>query len=183
MPSYWRPRSEPDIQRAIDDALLSETHYLDCKREIGAAPGARKETARDLASFDIDGSALLIGVDEDKANRTSAWRRSRSAVWSSGFRISRERSSILYATSSHRGGHWFDPSIATRSQAMSISIKITMGAIPLADRSASRCAASHGRQTRLGRGQHLLCNRGRSHQRAWQTVTENRTRRLTRVRC
>ena len=134
MPSYWRPRSEPDIQRAIDDALLSETHYLDCKREIGAAPGARKETARDLASFDIDGSALLIGVDEDKANRTSAWRRSRSAVWSSGFRISRERSSILYATSSHPRGslvrsqyRYQDP------QAMSISIKITMGAIPLAD--------------------------------------------------
>lgn len=70
LPSHWRPRSEPDIQRAIDDALLSETHYLDCKREIGAAPGERKETARDLASFAIDGGALLIGVEEDKANRT-----------------------------------------------------------------------------------------------------------------
>src|SRR5260370_629374 len=70
MPSYWRPRSEADIQRAIDNALLSETHDLDCKREIGAAPGERKETARDLASFAIDGGALLIGVGEDKANRT-----------------------------------------------------------------------------------------------------------------
>src|SRR5260370_16586543 len=70
MPSYWRPRSEADIQRAIDNALLSETHDLDCKREIGAAPGKRKETARDLASFAIDGGALLIGAGEDKANRT-----------------------------------------------------------------------------------------------------------------
>jgi hypothetical protein len=70
MPSYWRPRSEADIQRVIDDALLSETHDLDCKRETGATPGDRKETARDLASFAIDGGALLIGVGEDKANRT-----------------------------------------------------------------------------------------------------------------
>ena len=70
MPSYWRPRSEADIQRVIDDALLGETHYLDCKRETGATPGDRKEMARDLASFAIDGGALLIGVDEDKADRT-----------------------------------------------------------------------------------------------------------------
>jgi hypothetical protein len=70
MPSYWRPRIEADIQRAIDDGLLGETHYLDCKRETGATPGERKETARDLASFAIDGGALLIGVAEDKAKRT-----------------------------------------------------------------------------------------------------------------
>jgi hypothetical protein len=70
MPSYWRPQTEADIQRAIDDGLLSETHYLDCKREIGATPGARKETARDLASFAVDGGTLLIGVDEDKDKRT-----------------------------------------------------------------------------------------------------------------
>ena len=69
MPPHWRPRSEADIQRAIEDGLLSETHYLDCKREIGDTPGERKETARDLASFAIDGGALLIGVGEDKASR------------------------------------------------------------------------------------------------------------------
>jgi hypothetical protein len=57
--------SEADIQRAIDDDCLSETHYLDCKREIGAKAD-RKETARDLASFAIDGGGLLIGVHEDK---------------------------------------------------------------------------------------------------------------------
>jgi hypothetical protein len=69
MPSYWRPRSEADIRRVIDDALLCETHHLDCKRQIGGTPGERKETARDLSSFAIDGGALLIGVDEDKNNR------------------------------------------------------------------------------------------------------------------
>jgi hypothetical protein len=70
LPRYWQPQSEADIQKAIDDGLLSETHYLDCKREIGATPGERKETARDLASFAIDGGSLLIGVDEDKVKRT-----------------------------------------------------------------------------------------------------------------
>ena len=70
MQSFWRPNSEADIQRAIVDGLLRETHYLDCKREVGATQGERRETARDLASFAIDGGALLIGVEEDKANRT-----------------------------------------------------------------------------------------------------------------
>src|SRR5690349_4805124 len=70
MPPFWRPHSEADIQRAINDGLLGETHHLTCKRETGVAPGGRKETARDLASFAIDGGALLIGVEEDKANRT-----------------------------------------------------------------------------------------------------------------
>jgi hypothetical protein len=52
--------------------LLGESHYIDVKREAGASPGARKETARDLASFAMDGGALLIGLEEDKPNRT--WR-------------------------------------------------------------------------------------------------------------
>jgi hypothetical protein len=69
LPPYWLPQSEADIQRAISNDWLSETHYLDCKREIGAKAD-RKETGRDLASFAIDGGALLVGVDEDKANRT-----------------------------------------------------------------------------------------------------------------
>jgi hypothetical protein len=68
LPPYWRPESESDIQRAIENDCLSETHYLDCKREI-SAKADRKETARDLASFAIDGGALLIGVDEDKGNQ------------------------------------------------------------------------------------------------------------------
>jgi hypothetical protein len=69
LPPHWRPANEDDIQRAIRDELLSETHYLDCKREVGATPGERKETARDLASFAIDSGALLVGVAEDKTNR------------------------------------------------------------------------------------------------------------------
>lgn len=68
LPPYWRPTSEADIERAIRDDLLCESHTLDCKREIGSKAD-RKETARDLASFAIDSGALLVGVEEDKANR------------------------------------------------------------------------------------------------------------------
>jgi hypothetical protein len=42
------PSSEADIQRAIDDALLSETHYLDCKP--GVNTGLAAVTARPLVS-------------------------------------------------------------------------------------------------------------------------------------
>lgn len=62
----WRPTTEQQLRAAIDEGVLSETHYLDAKREVGATAGARKETARDLASFAIDGGALLVGVDEDR---------------------------------------------------------------------------------------------------------------------
>jgi len=55
---------------AVEDDLLVESHYIDVKREAGASLGARKETARDLASFGMDGGALLIGLEEDKPNRT-----------------------------------------------------------------------------------------------------------------
>lgn len=66
----WRPHSEQDIAELIAQGLLVETHYLDGKREIGSSSGDRKELARDLASFAIDGGALLIGVEERKEQRT-----------------------------------------------------------------------------------------------------------------
>ncbi|GAA4193311.1 hypothetical protein GCM10022288_26900 [Gryllotalpicola kribbensis] len=66
----WIPRDEHDIQLAIDEGNLAESHYLDAKASSGDTPGARAETARDLASFAIDGGVLLIGVAEDKQSRT-----------------------------------------------------------------------------------------------------------------
>lgn len=62
----WMPRTEQDIQDAIDRCLLDETHYLDLKREVGAGRAENKELARDLAQFAVDGGALLIGVEEVK---------------------------------------------------------------------------------------------------------------------
>ena len=65
----WDPRTEADLQAAIDDGLLEESHYLDLKEKTPSGKGDNKETARDLASFAIDGGTLIIGIGEDKENR------------------------------------------------------------------------------------------------------------------
>lgn len=65
----WTPKTEADLQAAIDDGLLGETHYLDAK-EVPSSKGENKETARDLASFAIDSGTVIIGIAEDKPNRT-----------------------------------------------------------------------------------------------------------------
>lgn len=68
--NMWVPRTEHEIQLAIDEGNLVENRFLDVKRWADAASdGARKETARDLSSFAIGGGALLFGVAEDKATR------------------------------------------------------------------------------------------------------------------
>ncbi len=66
----WQPTTEAELRSVTDAGLLQETHYLDAKREIGDSGGPRKETARDLASFAIDGGGLVIGVEENKEERT-----------------------------------------------------------------------------------------------------------------
>lgn len=62
----WRPKGEDEIRSAVELGLIAESHHIDGKRETGHSAGARKETARDLASFALDAGALLIGVEEDK---------------------------------------------------------------------------------------------------------------------
>lgn len=64
----WNPKSEADLQAALDENLIGETHYLDLK-EIPSTKGENKESARDMASFAIDGGTLIIGIAEDKTNR------------------------------------------------------------------------------------------------------------------
>jgi hypothetical protein len=66
----WEPASEAEILAAIDGGVLTETHYLDVKREVGTTDGERANIARHLASLAIDGGALLIGLEEDKPRRT-----------------------------------------------------------------------------------------------------------------
>jgi hypothetical protein len=63
----WHPTTEADITAVLAAGLFAETHYLDGKREIGS----NKELGRDLASFAVNGGALLIGLEEDKEAR--AW--------------------------------------------------------------------------------------------------------------
>lgn len=64
--SRWVPATEAELLDAAESGLLAEGHHFEIKREVGAAKGERKETARDLASFAIDGGTLIVGIAEDK---------------------------------------------------------------------------------------------------------------------
>ncbi|EWM19795.1 LigA protein [Kutzneria sp. 744] len=69
----WQPRTIADIRTVLADGLLAERHWLDAKREISTGSGkkdAKKELARDVASFANDGGVLIIGIDEDKTTGT-----------------------------------------------------------------------------------------------------------------
>lgn len=66
----WQPTTEVQIISAIETGDLRENAHLDVKRELTRGDGARTELARDLASFALDGGALLVGVSEDKQSGT-----------------------------------------------------------------------------------------------------------------
>jgi hypothetical protein len=61
-PSYWHPSSEADIQRAIDDALLSETHYLDCKPGVNTGLAAVTGATARVHKANIPGITGHTGV-------------------------------------------------------------------------------------------------------------------------
>lgn len=60
----WRPTSLEQVQAAINNGLLEESHFLDLKRELSSAQSATRDIAKDIAAFAIDGGLILIGVDE-----------------------------------------------------------------------------------------------------------------------
>jgi hypothetical protein len=62
-PFLFKVDTEAELQLAIDNGL-TETHYLDFKREVGVNDRARKDLAIDVASLAVDGGVLVIGVDE-----------------------------------------------------------------------------------------------------------------------
>lgn len=66
----WNPHTEAEIQAALEARDVSESNVLDMKAVIGDKDSQRRETAKDLASFAVDGGALLIGVVEHKESRT-----------------------------------------------------------------------------------------------------------------
>lgn len=66
----WTPHTEADLDDAIRQGLLEETHHLELKREIATGRNANKELARDLASFAVDGGTYIIGIEEDKQHNT-----------------------------------------------------------------------------------------------------------------
>lgn len=65
----WLPTSEPQLRSAIESGSISESHYFELKRELGTTDGGRKETARDLASFALDGGVIIVGVEEPTSGR------------------------------------------------------------------------------------------------------------------
>ncbi|WP_433952872.1 AlbA family DNA-binding domain-containing protein [Curtobacterium flaccumfaciens] len=65
----WNPTREDDIRTLLETVDFDESHHLDVKASIGSSPRARKDTAKDLAAFAIDGGTLVIGVGEDKAKK------------------------------------------------------------------------------------------------------------------
>ena len=57
----WLPTDVEALLDAYRDGLLEERHWCDLKRELSTN---NKETARDLASFSINGGTIVIGLDE-----------------------------------------------------------------------------------------------------------------------
>lgn len=60
------PTDEASIVAAANAGLLVESHYFELKSIIPSGTSANRELARDLASFAIDGGALLVGLAEPK---------------------------------------------------------------------------------------------------------------------
>ncbi|MFD3678588.1 helix-turn-helix domain-containing protein [Streptomyces sp. NPDC058613] len=65
----WIPKTEADLQAAVDGGLFEESHHLDLKKAPNSK-GDNKELARDLSSFAVHGGTLIIGVQENKDDRT-----------------------------------------------------------------------------------------------------------------
>jgi hypothetical protein len=65
----WMPKTESDLQAAVDGGLFEESHHLDLKKAPNSK-GDNRELARDLSSFAVDGGTLVIGVQENKESRT-----------------------------------------------------------------------------------------------------------------
>jgi hypothetical protein len=60
----WLPKSEAELERALKEGLLYESHHSDLKRMPSSGKGSNRDIAKDLASLAVDGGALVYGVDE-----------------------------------------------------------------------------------------------------------------------
>ncbi|HUW77977.1 MAG TPA: ATP-binding protein [Candidatus Nanopelagicaceae bacterium] len=67
----WEPRTEEDIQRALIEGFLEETHYLELKTQLDSGKKANHELARDLAQFAIDSGVIIFGIHENDDNTLS----------------------------------------------------------------------------------------------------------------
>ncbi|MBJ7594875.1 MAG: hypothetical protein JF886_08435 [Candidatus Dormibacteraeota bacterium] len=63
MTEHWQPRTEADIQAAIDQGLVRESHVFDVKKPP-PPPSKNVDIAVDLACFAVDGGRILYGVSQ-----------------------------------------------------------------------------------------------------------------------
>jgi hypothetical protein len=66
------PRTEVEVNSLLEAGLLTESRSLDLKASLASSAHANKELAKDLASFSLEGGALLIGIREEKETRSFA---------------------------------------------------------------------------------------------------------------
>jgi hypothetical protein len=59
-----RPIDEADLLRALAVGEIRENRFIEAKGQTPKTEGARKEAGRDLASFGIEGGAIVYGIAE-----------------------------------------------------------------------------------------------------------------------
>ncbi len=67
MTEYWEPRTEADLESALAQGLLKETHFFDAKKQP-PPPQKNDHIAVDFASFAVDGGRILYGADQPKSS-------------------------------------------------------------------------------------------------------------------
>ena len=60
---FWGPRTEAELQTAIDQGLVRESHVFDVKKQP-PPPEKNRDIAIDLANFAVDGGRILYGVHQ-----------------------------------------------------------------------------------------------------------------------
>lgn len=66
----WVPRDLEEIEAAVADGRLEETHSFDAKRELPATNASgNKSIAVDVAAMSTEGGTILYGIGEDENER------------------------------------------------------------------------------------------------------------------
>jgi hypothetical protein len=64
--NMWVPKSEEEIEKAINSGSLEETAIFDAKQ---ALPSKNIEIAKDIAAMSNDGGVIIYGIGEDENNQ------------------------------------------------------------------------------------------------------------------
>lgn len=64
----WRPRTEAEIQTAIENGIVRESASFDAKQAL-PPPGRNKDLAEDICAMSVDGGSLLYGIGGDDRTR------------------------------------------------------------------------------------------------------------------